>query len=155
MKLDAQGGLTIYIQHDAPSADHESNCGLPTERFSCSSAAIGRSQPSSMVRGRRPQSSLSSSWMSCESLRHGPCCGSSPKQFRRWLRSQVKPLKAADGLPSMQPRLTSRRATTGPRQCGVRRRSPPVSQRIRVGRIQRVHQPDSPPEGGVSDNGNR
>lgn len=26
--------------------------------------------------------------------------------------SQVKPLEAADGLPSMQPRLTSRRATT-------------------------------------------
>lgn len=49
--------------------------------------------------------------------------------------------------PSMQARLTSSRATTGPRRRGVRRGSPPVPQRIRFGRLQRVHHP-----GSLSDN---
>ena len=61
--------------------------------------------------------------------------------------SQMKTLKAADGLRSMQARLTSRSAIAGSLRRGVRRGYPPVPQRIGFGRIQRAHR-----LGSLSDN---
>ena len=51
LKLDADGGLTLYIQHDSPGADKESNCLRRTGPSGQRCAFIGRKTKLWMGRG--------------------------------------------------------------------------------------------------------